>query len=214
MYNLIYNCSWATKKRLRKNSHQKKKRCTKKISDNQEKYKPHATALHEKTDYNTIQHNATLCNRQQQKRNTRHTLPGKTRALPARPFCCCVQQTATHCNTLHHTSTHCNTLQRTAAHCHAVQTHCSSLQAASYWTQPWLVVIFFKWVCCLSVFKSCSILQCVAVCCSVLQCATWCCSVLQCVGVCCSVLQYVAVCCSVLQCGAVCCTVLLLDLSA
>ena len=76
--------------------------------------------------------------------------------------------------------------------------------------------------------RSCSVLQCVAVCCSVLQCVAVCCSerhyfcLLDPVisefserdvpevgpAVCCSVLQCVAVCCSVLQCVAVCCSVL------
>jgi len=61
-------------------------------------------------------------------------------------------------------------------------------------------------VCCIVCVKSCSVLQCVAVCCSVLQCVAVCCSVLHCVAVLvlkitlyCSVLRCVAVCCSVVQ---------------
>ena len=84
----------------------------------------------------------------------------------------------------------------------------------------------------LFLLRSCSVVQCVAVCCSamvvclckngvciaaivcgqgvavrcsVLQCIVLRCSVLQCVTVRCSVLQCVAVHCSALQCVAVCC---------
>ena len=39
--------------------------------------------------------------------------------------------------------------------------------------------------------RSCSVVQCVAVCCGVLRCGAVCCGVLQCVAVSCSVLQCV-----------------------
>ena len=142
MYNLIYNCSWATKERLQEKSHHKKKRC---ISDNQK----NVSHMPRTTWGDPLQHNTTHCNRQQQKatkmKHTSHT----TWEDPCIACTSLLLQCATNCNTLHHTSTHCNTLQRTAAHCNTLQTYCSSLQPASLWTRPWLVIMFFKWVCCL-----------------------------------------------------------------
>ena len=69
--------------------------------------------------------------------------------------------------------------------------------------------VYVSCVLVLLLLKQCSTLETRS--CSVLQCAAVCCSVLQCVAVCCSVLQCVVVCCSVLQCVAVCCSALCLE---
>jgi len=46
------------------------------------------------------------------------------------PHCITLQQTATHCNTLHHTAQHCTTLQHTATHYNTLQhnaTNCNTM---------------------------------------------------------------------------------------